>query len=861
MSLAGFVYAQQPVSTGEAARAVLEKHCLACHGASEMSGLDMRKRDSLLKGGHRGAAIVPGKAEQSLLYQAAAHQGELKMPPGSTAPLPPDELLVLKRWIDEDASWPEVSKVTDTKRTEPSWWSLKKLRRPPIPSGPGQSARANPIDAFLGVALEEKGLTPAPKADKRTLLRRIYFDLIGLPPTPTQLDGFLKDPDPDAYEKEVEKLLNSPQYGERWGRHWLDVVRYADSAGFEGDVFYPNAWRYRDYVIKSFNEDKPYDRFVQEQIAGDELWPDNLDLQGFYDVPLEKLEHLEARIGTSLYTLGQEIQESHLDATKLRYERLTDAVDTTGAAFLGTTFGCARCHDHKFDPIPQRDYFRLQAVFAASVPVTTPVATSMSATHRDEYYHQMIALDEARSAYSRFEKQVKDRVMENRKKDFPPKAVLAYEIPSEKRTPREAEIADPLVKAYNEIKLEGFLTDQERTVYKKLREDLAIGVLRVPQKDPSHGVRFDGFFDVPSATVLGHVDPELIPDVYVLERGDLGKNKAKATPGLPAALTDDLDSVDLIMEPSGARYRKALALWLTRPDHPLTARVMVNRIWQGHFGRGIVATANDFGRQGQPPTHPELLDWLASEFVDQDWSVKSMHRLIMLSDAYQRDSRFTSAENARLDPENHYLWRMNRRRLEAEAIWDTIHAVAGDLNSKMGGRPVMPQLSKSEMNALREKATWVAPADPAEANRRGVYILCRRNFMFPLFDKFDRPDPAASCPRREMTTVAPQALWLLNNEISLNQAVQMADRLVREQGANPAKWVQAAWCLALAREPSAQESKEACELMETLTNTGSDENWAETLPKELAGLSRAQAGALVKLCLTLFNLNEFEYVD
>ena len=422
-------------------------------------------------------------------------------------------------------------------------------------------------------------------------------------------------------------------------------------------------------------------------------------------------------------------------------------------------------------------------------------------------------------------------------------------------------MAEPLIRAYNEIKLEEFLTREEQATYQKLRQDLVDGVLRVPQKDASHGVRFDGFFDVPSATVLGHVETELIPDVYVLSRGDLGKNKGKVTPGLPAALTDEKDPVDLLTEPSDIHYRRVLALWLTRPDHPLTARVMVNRIWQGHFGRGIVGTTNDFGRQGQLPTHPELLDWLASEFVDQNWSVKSMHRLMMLSDTYQRDSRFTSAENSRLDPDNLYLWRMNRRRLEAEAIWDSIHAVAGDLNLKMGGRPIMPLLSKSEMNALRVKATWVVPADPAEANRRGVYILSRRNFMFPLFDKFDRPDPAASCPRRDMTTVAPQALWLLNNEISLNQAVQMANRLVREQGVDPSRWVQAAWRLALAREPSAKESQEAIGLMTTLKSSSTDDGWAERLPTELARLDRGQAGALVKLCLTLFNLNEFAYID
>ena len=514
-------------------------------------------------------------------------------------------------------------------------------------------------------------------------MRRAYFDLIGLPPTPEQAKEFLANPSPDAYDRLIDDLLASPRYGERWGRHWLDVVRYADSAGFEGDVYYPNAWRYRDYVIKSFNEDKPYDRFVQEQIAGDELWPDNLELTGFYDVPYEKLEHLEARIGTAVYTFGPEIQESHLDGGKLRYERLTDAVDTTASAFLGLSLGCARCHDHKFDPFPQKDYFRLQAIFAASQPVQIPVVTSMSATHRDESYHWMIALDEARLAYRTLEKKVKDRVIEDKKKQFPADVVRAYEIPAEKRTAGEVELAGPLLKAYNDVKIEEHLTDSERELYRQLNQRLVKIVLDVPREDASHRVRFDGFFDLPTATVLGHLDAEVIPDTHVLDRGDFGRNKNKVGPGVPAVLNDGSEPEEMLPEAGGARYRKRLALWLTRPDHPLTARVMVNRIWQGHFGQGIVGTTNDFGRQGQLPTHQELLDWLAAEFVAQGWSIKSMHRLIMLSNTYQMSSRFTDASNSRIDAENLYLWRMNRRRLEAEAIWDSIHAVAGTLSLKM----------------------------------------------------------------------------------------------------------------------------------------------------------------------------------
>ncbi|MEW5974171.1 MAG: PSD1 and planctomycete cytochrome C domain-containing protein [Acidobacteriota bacterium] len=839
----------------ERAQSILQDKCVMCHGASRMSGLDLTHRLSALRGGTRGPAIKPGKAEESLLYRAAAHQGDLKMPPGSAAALPSEELEILRSWIDQGAEWPDGPATA--RRTEPSWWSLKKLRRPTVPDFRTGNRSSNPIDAFILAKLNEKGLKAAPLADKRTLLRRACFDLTGLPPTPEQAEWFLSDSSPEAFAKLVDELLASPRYGERWGRYWLDVVRYADSAGFEGDVYYPNAWRYRDYVIKSFNEDKPYDRFVQEQIAGDELWPDQLELPGFYDVPLEKLEHLEARIGTGMYTFGPEIQESHLDGQKLRYEWLTDAVDTTTAAFMGLSLGCARCHDHKFDPFPQKDYFRLQAIFATSRPVQIPVVTSLSATHRDEAYHWMIALDETRRAYRTLEKTVKDRVIESRKSSFPADVVRAFETAPEKRSARDIELAGPLLKEYSEIKMEEHFSEGERDLHRELSLRLVSTVLSVPEEDASHRVRFDGFFDLPMATVLGHLEPELIPPTYVLDRGDLGKNVALVGPGIPAILNDGSEPDTLLPDREGPRYRRRLALWLTQPDHPLTARVMINRIWQGHFGGGLVSTANDFGQQGSLPTHPDLLDWLACELVSNGWSVKSMHRLIMLSDAYQRASRFTDADNSRQDPENLYLWRMNRRRLEAEAVWDSIHAVAGTLNLKMGGRPVMPPLSEAEMAALRVKPWWVPPADSVESNRRGVYILSRRNFSFPMFDKFDRPDPASSCARREVTTVAPQVLWTLNNSVPHEQARHFAAELVSRRGNDPLAWIREAWRIALVRPPDPEEEEEAMALLRRLEAEAEQRHTSEPLPKGLATLKPAQGVALSQLCLTLFNLNEF----
>ena len=848
------------VRVAQQVQAFLERNCLACHGAAQMSGLDMRRREGILKGGKRGPAAIPGKAEESLLYLTASHQGELKMPPESKAPASAEELAALKKWIEEGL--PMEGTVATAPKSELSWWSFRKPKRPAISSLKRYASLVqNPIDAFILKTIEEKGFKVAPPAEKRTLARRAYFDLLGLPPTPEQVEEFVNDEAPDAFEKLVERLLASPHYGERWGRHWLDVARYADSAGFETDLTYPYAYRYRDYVIKSFNDGKPYDRFVQEQIAGDELWPDDLELQGTFAIPYEKLEHMEARVGTGLYGTGPLVGESNMKASRRLYETLTDWVDTTGSAFLGLTFGCARCHDHKFDPISQRDYFRMQAIFAASRPVHLPVVSPMSIAHRFEpaNYLRLTTLVESRNMYRAFEARVNERVVTALKAKFAPDVVAAFEIPEEKRTAQQQQLAGPLVQAVAEIKLEEHFTDEEKLERERLRDQNSDALMKIPLLDGSHRVNYDGLFDVPSATVLAHVPPELIPDVYVLERGDLGREQSKAEPGLPAALSNgnEFEQAD----PHGARHRKRLALWLTHPDHPLTARVMVNRIWQWHFGRGTVATSSDFGRQGAAPTHPELLDWLATEFVKQGWSVKFMHRLIMSSYTYQMSSRFSDEDTLRIDPENAYLWRMNRRRLEAEAVWDALHAVAGNLNLKMGGPPVMPPLTDPELGGLREKWQWAASGTPAEHTRRAVYIRARRAFTFPTLDKFDMPDSGVSCQRRDVTTVAPQALWLLNNQTAFRQAMQLADRLVRKHGAEPAAWVEGAWRLALGRPPSEEEKQQALALMDSLAAQGEWKQMPEEVPAALAKLAPARAAALAELCLAVFNLSEFLFVD
>lgn len=774
---ASLLTAQDP----SAAAKILEARCLACHGSQQMGGLDLRTRPAALRGGSRGPAILPGNSAGSLLFRHVSGQAEPKMPPRRES-LPASEIAVLRDWIQSGAPWKTEGVAA------PSWWSFRKVERAAVPVG-----ETNPVDAFISTELRAKNLAAAPPADKTTLIRRAYFDLIGLPPPPARISSFLADESPGAFAKVIDELLQSPHYGERWGRHWLDVVRYADSGGYETDILFRSAWRYRDYVVQSFNSDKPYDRFVQEQLAGDEIWPDNLDMDGTYELPKQKVRNLEARIGTGLFGFGPEVHESNMDARKLQYEKLTDWVDTASSAFLGLTFGCARCHDHKFDPITQRDYHRLQAVFALSTEVEIPVVHRMSIRDHGQYYPRVIAVSEARIAYRLHEQKVKKLTKE------------------EKREPAKEEQAE---------------TD-------RLLREIGKAVIAAPEKD-AQGNLWDGLMDIPTATVLGHREPELVPPTYIYHRGELSSAREKVSPGLPAFLGGG----DIDADCSGRCIplaRKQLALWLTGPEHPLTSRVMVNRIWAWHFGRGLVATPNDFGRQGQAPTHPQLLDWLASEFVERKWSIKAMHRLIMTSQTYQRASRFASAANTKIDPENRYLWKANRRRLEGELLWDSMHSAAGTLNTRTGGKPVATPLAADEVSGFASPWQWPVNGDPAEHHRRGLYLLVRRTFPFPMFEAFDAPVNAVSCPQRDVSSVAPQALWFLNNHVAHEQAAAFAARLRKEAGTQPPQWVDAAWRLALGRAPTAEEASEGIRLVESLS--------------------------LEKFCLSLFNLNEFAFVD
>lgn len=803
-ALAVTVFACLPAWADESGLRVLEANCVSCHGPAKMGGLDLRTREGALAGGARGPALKPGDAANSLLYQAVLRTGALQMPPGKKA-LTAADVTAIKTWIDGGAAW-EPGRAAAV----PTWWSFQPLRRTP---------GTHSIDEFIDAALREKHLHPAPKASRRTLIRRAYYTLLGLPPAPADVRAFVDDPDPRAFEKLVDKLLASPRYGERMGRHWLDVVRYADTGGFETDIYFPNAWRYRDYVIQAFNQDKPFFQFVQEQVAGDEIWPDDLALDGGFEVPEEKKRHLDAKIATGMYTIGPVYHEAGLFGGQQRYEWLTDVVDTTGEAFLGLTFGCARCHNHKFDPITARDYHGMMAIFAASDEREVPVIPKFNIYGYKSGFPRWLKAEELKSAIGKIDQGARKRVVDKVRARFPQDVLNAYNIPDEKRTSAERTLAAKLELAMTEAGLkenaEGKAADisytpQETAERDRLIRELGEAALKsspVPQ----------------TATVLGPADR--VYDIFLTTRGDWRSKGPKIDPALPAVIAGDTP-VDPVLR------RKSLALWLADAKHPLTTRVMVNRIWQWTFGRGIVATPNDFGRQGEAPTHPELLDWLASEFIADGGSVKQLQRRMLLSEAWQRDSASSEANEA-IDAGNHFLWRANRLRVDAETLRDSVLSSAGALNTKMGGRPVIPPLSPEEYRTMWAREQWPEALDPAEHDRRSVYLYVKRTFPLPMLASFDSPDNSVSCARRDATTVAPQALTLMNSAFMLRQAHRLAARVEHEK--DP---VGKLWQFTLQRDPSEAERRRAADFLKDAT-----------------------PGATARLALVLFNMNEFLYLD
>lgn len=630
-------------------------------------------------------------------------------------------------------------------------WAFQKRQTPAAPTFDDAEGRAwvkNPIDAFVLARLRKEGLRPAPEADRATLIRRASFALRGLPPTPEEIRAFEKDKSPGAWEKVIDGYLSSPQYGERWAQHWLDVVRYSETDGFEYDTHRNGAWRFRDYVIRSLNEDKPYDRFVMEQLAGDEI-----------DGKAEPL-----RVASGLQRMGPLRKNAgNQEVASSRSEVLTEMTNIVGAAFLGVTIGCARCHDHKFDAFRQADYYRIQAYFAATHEKDVPLAS-----------------EEEQAAWKVRAKATEDEIK----------------------------------------RIKAAMKGKEGEALTALEKELEEATDKLPQPLPA---LFSVQNDFARAT-----------PIHILERGEYTRPKEKvgARP-LGVLLPDGAPERTALPE----NPRTKLAEWIVDPENPLTARVMANRIWHWYFGRGIVATPNDFGKMGMRPTHPELLDWLANQFVAGGWKMKPMHKLLLQSSTWKQayDSPVFAEARAK-DPENKLLWHWERRRLEAEELRDAMLTVSGRLNPKMYGQSIMVPVDKELVNLLYKPSQWAVAADPKEHDRRSVYLIAKRNLRLPMMDAFDAPDMQISCARRESSTHAPQALELTNGEFANSLAESLAARLTREAGSDPKKIAARAWELATGRLPNAKEEAAAVRFL---------------------GAKRP----LREFALAVLNLNSFLYVE
>ncbi|VTR94652.1 Uncharacterized protein OS=Isosphaera pallida (strain ATCC 43644 / DSM 9630 / IS1B) GN=Isop_2856 PE=4 SV=1: PSCyt2: PSD1 [Gemmata massiliana] len=745
-------------------------------------------------------------------------------------------------------------------------WSFNPPQRPPVPELRAlKNESRNPIDAFVLARLEKEGLKSSAPADKLTLLRRVTLDLTGLPPTPAEVDAFLKDDSPDAYEKVVDRLLASPHFGERWATHWLDVVRFAESNGYELDAERPHAWRYRDFVVSSFNADKPYDQFVKEQIAGDLIWQDERQRKVGRASGWSKLSALVAKpsspdalIATGLHRCGPaHVVSGNLDADVLRQEALTEMVNGVGAAFLGLTFACTRCHDHKFDPISAGDYYRLQAFFGnakyTEVPFATPAERNAHDKKKDEIDTKTAPL---KKQIAELDNPVRAKVNQEKRDKLEPKYRKALDTPADKRTEEQKTLATQagtlIHVSWDEIL--AAMPPADLVKRGKLREQLHALEAQLP---------------LPTAAAWA-IENQGDEKTFVLSRGEVSQKALEVQPAFPRIL---------VREGAPApTSRRELAEWLTKPDHPLTARVMVNRVWQHHFGRGIVNTPNDFGTRGDKPTHPELLDWLACELANPSvgsgsgsklatWSLKHLHRLIVTSSTYQQST--TTAHGAKADPDNKLLWKMSRRRLEAEAIRDSVLTASGTLNRQVGGPsvkvPLEPEVYDLIFTEGEPDGLWPVTPDAKQHTRRSVYLFNKRNVRQPILEAFDQPDTLNACAVRPVSTFAPQALILMNSPFVHEQAKAMAVSLITEAGTDAEKQLNALYRRTVGRIPSATERKLATEFLKEQTATIRDRVRAKhnigidaaSLP---AGTDAAHARALADLCVVLFNTHEFVYI-
>jgi mono/diheme cytochrome c family protein len=849
----------------ERVKPLLESRCVSCHGPDKVKGgLRLDSRAAVLKAGESGLpAVVPGKPAESLLLHAVMHsRKDLEMPPKGK--LTTNDIAVLERWIRDGAPWPKAEliaaaapRIQPGERLGDAWhdphnpivrlfggqrlglWSLQPVKRVEPPAVRNRRWPRNPIDRFILARLEAAALAPSVEADRRALARRLYFDLIGLPPTPEQMERFLADRRADAYERLVDELLESPRYGEHWARLWLDVVRYSDSNGFDWDEFRPRAWRYRDYVIGAFNADKPFNRFIREQLAGDELC----------DGPPRTPAEQDALTATGYLRLGPQDNSAGAfnEQDRARAELMADLTETTGSAFLGLTLSCCRCHDHKYDPLSQVDHYRIRAFFeAVSYADDTPLDL---APEQEAIRLHNKSLDERVKPLQQQRDEclvaVRNRLRDERIAKLPPEEKALLDTPKEQRADDAKVKIDAIQKKIepSDKAVKSGLLGDEKQRYEKLEKEIV--ALNKQRRDFTLGLLM--------SDATNHA-----PVTRILFQGDHKAQRDPVEPGFISAL----DPNPAILRPALNRKttgrRLTLADWIASPDNPLTARVLVNRVWQGHFGLGLVATPNDFGLAGAGPTHPELLDWLASEFVRQGWSLKKLHRLVVTSATYRQrsgiyDLRSTIYES-RSDPGNALVNRKSNvvnsdlcsrptlRRLSAEQLRDALLAVSGLLTNKDGGPPVWPDLPPEILQAnpafLDDNGAnlkgWY-PSPKSGQNVRSIYLVQKRSVRVPFMETFDLPENSVSCARRTVSTVAPQAFSLLNSPLAIEAAKALADRVSREAGENGTAAVNRAFALALQRPPKAEE-REAC-------------------------LRLLRQRNLAEVCRALLNLNEFIHLD
>ncbi|MYC82436.1 MAG: DUF1553 domain-containing protein [Acidobacteria bacterium] len=855
---------------------IFQVRCVACHGKRRQeAGLDLRTRASRLKGGRSGPAVLPGHPDRSPIIRKIA-SGE--MPPvemqlaNSVRPPTAAELRLLRRWIeagappDPPASASTESNggpaVTDEDR---KFWSFLPPVRPPAPQVRSSHLVRTPVDAFLLAKLEDRGLSFSPPASRLQLLRRATLDLVGMPPSAAEVKAYLQDERPDAYERMIERLLSSSHYGERWGRYWLDLAGYSDSEGFGAhDRFRPYAWRYRDYVIRSFNRDKPYSQFLMEQIAGDELADYRKE-----PVTPELIDRLAAT--GFLRTTPDPTDAPERGFIAERMNIIADEIEVLTSAVMGLTVKCARCHDHKYDPIPQRDYYRLSAILQTSYdpyewlpPKKRRIPIGLERENKEVAAHNRPLKAEIGSLEKDLLREAApfvDKLLEERLADLP--EALRQDLRTLAHTPRDYEGGE-LNRKFLEVREldEDESSEVRRFLAGKFKKTLQIGLADLNRRFPEFNPKTESL-----RKQLDEVKGKLRQEPYVralmdtggrpsttflLKRGNHLSPGDAVTPGVPAVLTNGLtpyrvDPLKHGQDSSGRRL--ALARWLTQPGHPLTSRVMVNQVWLRHFGRGLVPSPSNFGRSGEPPTHPRLLDWLATEFVRRDWSIKDLHRIMMNSTAYRQTSRI-GPEALELDPENILLSRMRRGRMDAEALYDSILKVTGRLDP----RPFGPA------DALETKPSKEVVATGSKAGfRRSIYTQQRRYDPVSLLEAYDMPRMTPNCVERENSTVATQALHMMNGTTVWEHSRYMAGRIIDRVGYDRKRQIGQAYLQALSREPTEWELERSRAALEQFAH-----HWTARLRDDRGPTPvrwAAQWRALSSLCHTLLNSAEFSFVD